>query len=154
MSSTKSNGGKNMGLIQGYDFPDELYYSKKHIWVKFDSDGVAILGLTDFARKNVDDVVLIELFLKEGSQIQCNKPFGALDSAKGTQILYSPLSGKIEKRNRKIMMDPSALTNAPYTLGWCIKLSPSSLEEELTSLMKGGSPELFEWFTNEIKKFK
>ncbi len=141
-----------MGLIQGYDFPDEFYYSKKHIWVKIDSEGVATVGLTDFASKNVDDIVLIELFLKEGSQIQCNKPFGAVDSAKGTNILYAPFSGKIEKINRKTIMDPLVLVNAPYTLGWSIKLKPSSLEEELACLMKGGTSDFFEWITKEIKR--
>jgi len=144
-----------MGLIQGYDFPNELYYSKKHIWVKVDSNESLTLGLTDFAIKNADEVVLIELFQKEGSQIQCDKPFGALDSAKGTNILYSPFSGTIEKRNRKVMMDALVVINAPYTIGWCIKLTPTnptSFEEELTSLMKGDTPEFIEWITNEIKR--
>jgi glycine cleavage system H protein len=144
-----------MGSLKGYNFPNELYYSDKHIWVKINSNEIVTLGLTDFAVKNVDDVVLIELFQKEGSQIQRNKPFGALDSAKGTNILYSPISGTIEKRNRKVMMDPLVLINAPYTIGWCIKLTPanpSSFEEELKSLMKGDTPEFIEWVTKEIKR--
>jgi glycine cleavage system H protein len=145
-----------MGLIQGYEFPEDLYYSKIHIWIRLDSDGTATLGLNDFANKSGDGIVLIELFLKEGSLIQFNKPFGALDSGKGTNILYSPLSGTIEKRNRKVMMDPLVLASAPYGIGWLVKItpSPSSLEEELAHLMKGDTPEFVEWIRSEIEKYK
>ncbi|MFX1466589.1 MAG: glycine cleavage system protein H [Promethearchaeota archaeon] len=144
-----------MSKISDYNFPEDLYYSQRHIWAKMEKDGMITLGLTDYARKNIEDIVVIELFLKEDSQIQSNQPFGAIDSSKGTNILYSPVSGKISKRNRKIMMDPLVVVRKPYTLGWLIKIEPSSsLEEELESLMKQGTPEFEKWLKTEIEKFK
>jgi glycine cleavage system H protein len=144
-----------MSKINVYKFPEDLYYSKRHIWVKVEKDGMITLGLTDFASKNVDDIVVIELFLKEGSQIQSNQPFGALDSSKGTNILYSPVSGEISKRNRKVMMDPLVIVKKPYTLGWLIKIMPSSsLEKELANLMKEGTHEFEKWLKTEIDKYK
>jgi glycine cleavage system H protein len=144
-----------MSKINVYKFPEDLYYSKRHIWVKVEKDGMITLGLTDFASKNVDDIVVIELFLKEGSQIQSNQPFGALDSSKGTNILYSPVSGEISKRNRKVMMDPLVIVKKPYTLGWLIKIMPSSsLEEELAYLMKESTTEFEKWLKTEIEKYK
>lgn len=147
--------GTPVSKINDYSFPADLCYSKRHIWVRVEKDGLVTLGLTDFASKNVDDIVLIELFLKEGSQIQSNQPFGALDSSKGTNILYSPVSGEIFKRNRKVMMDPLVIVKKPYTLGWLIKIMPSSsLKDELANLMKEGAPEFVEWLKNEIEKYK
>ena len=154
MSLREKLVGKNMGLIQGYDFPEDLYYSEKHIWVRINNDETVTLGLTDLARKHVNSIVLIELFLKEGSQIQCNKPFGAVDSAKGTNVLYTPISGKIETRNENVMVNPKIIENSPYTLGWCIKIIPSSLDEELTKLMKGDSPKFIKWVMEEIKRIE
>ncbi len=144
-----------MSKISDYKFPEDLYYSERHIWVKVEKDRMVTLGLTDFASKNVDDIVLIELFLKEGSKIQSNQPFGALDSSKGTNILYSPVSGELIKRNRKVMMDPLVIVKKPYTLGWLIKIMPSfSLNDELAYLMKEGEPEFVKWLKNEIEKYK
>ncbi len=138
-----------------YRFPADLYYSERHIWVRVEKDGSVTLGLTDFASKNVDDIVIIELFLKEGSTIQSNQPFGALDSSKGTNILYSPVSGEISKRNRKIMMDPLIIVKKPYTLGWLIKIMPSSsLEDDLAHLMREGTPNFIEFLKNEMEKYK
>ncbi|MFX1519615.1 MAG: glycine cleavage system protein H [Promethearchaeota archaeon] len=144
-----------MNKTSEYKFPEDLYYSERHIWAKMEKDGMITLGLTDFASKNIEDIVVIELFLKEGSQIRSNQPFGALDSSKGTNILYSPVSGEISKRNRKVMMDPLVIVRKPYTLGWLIKVVPSfSLEEELAHLMREGTPEFEKWIKTEIEKFK
>ena len=145
----------SMSKISDYKFPVDLYYSERHIWAKMEKDGMITLGLTDFASKNIEDIVVVELFLKEDSQIKSNQPFGALDSSKGTNILYSPVSGKISKRNRKVMMDPLVIVRKPYTLGWLIKVIPSSsLDEELTNLMKESTPEFEKWLKTEIEKFK
>ncbi len=145
----------SMSKISDYKFPEDLYYSKQHIWAKMEEDGIITIGLTDFASKSIEDIVVIELFLKEGSQIQSNQPFGALDSSKGTNILYAPVSGEISKRNRKVMMDPLVIVRKPYTLGWLIKVVPSSsLEEELANLMKEGTPDFEKWLKTEIEKYK
>jgi len=44
-----------MAVIEGYNFPDELYYHKEHAWVKVESDGTVRVGMNDFYQKSAGD---------------------------------------------------------------------------------------------------
>ena len=41
--------------------PENLKYSQEHEWVRMESDGVAVVGITEFAAESLGDVVFVEL---------------------------------------------------------------------------------------------
>lgn len=138
--------------IEGYVFPDDLYYSDQFLWVRIENDNLAIIGLNELAVKAVKEFALIEVFFPVGYEITAGKPIGASDSWKGSLTLYSPISGKIADVNQEVEFDPQIAVSEPYTSGWLIKVSPTNLLAEKKSLMKGGSPELVKWVKATIKK--
>jgi glycine cleavage system H protein len=138
--------------IEGYTFPDELYYSDQFLWVRIESDNLVIIGLNELAVKAVKEFALIEIFFPKGYKIAAGKPVGASDSWKGSLTLYNPLSGKIENVNQDVEYDPLLVIKDPYGAGWFYKVSPTNLLAEKEGLMKGGSPELVEWVKATIKK--
>jgi len=138
--------------IEGYIFPDDLYYSDQFLWVRIEVDNLAIIGLNELAVNAVKEFALIEIFFPAGYEITAGKPVGASDSWKGSLTLYSPISGKIVEVNQDVEYDPQLVIKDPYGAGWFFKVSPTNLLAEKEALMKGGSPELVKWVKTTIKK--
>ncbi|MFX1466384.1 MAG: glycine cleavage system protein H [Promethearchaeota archaeon] len=148
----KSHLGEIKMEIEGYMFPEDLYYSDQFLWVRIESDNLAIIGLNELAVKAVKEFALIEIFFPAGYEIVAGKPVGASDSWKGSLTLYSPISGKIVEVNQEVEYDPRLVITDPYGAGWFFKVSPTNLLAEKEALMKGGSPELVKWVKNTITK--
>jgi glycine cleavage system H protein len=144
--------GERKMEIEGYMFPDDLYYSDQFLWVRIENDNVAIIGLNELAVKAVKEFALIEIFFPAGYEITAGKPVGASDSWKGSLTLYSPISGKIMEVNPDVEYDPQLVIKDPYGAGWLFKVSPTKLLAEKKSLMKGGSPELVKWVKTTVTK--
>jgi glycine cleavage system H protein len=121
--------------IEGYVFPDDLYYSDQFIWCRVENAGLATIGLNELAVKAVKEFALIEIFFPVGYEITAGKPIGASDSWKGTLTLYSPISGKIVDVNHDVEHDPQSLMSEPYSSGWFIKVAPNNLVADLSKLM-------------------
>jgi glycine cleavage system H protein len=138
--------------IKGYVFPDDLYYSDQFLWIRIESDNLAIIGLNELAVKAVKEFALIEIFYPVGYEITAGKPIGASDSWKGSLTLYNPISGKIVEVNQDVEYDPQLVITDPYGAGWFFKISPINLLADKKALMKGGSPELVKWVKATIKK--
>jgi len=138
--------------IEGYVFPDHLYYSDQFLWVHIETDNLAIIGLNELAVKAVKEFALIEIFYPVGYEIDAGKPVGASDSWKGSLTLYSPISGKIMAVNQEVELDPQNVITDPYESGWLIKVFPTNLLAEKKLLMKGESSELVKWVKATIKK--
>ena len=138
--------------IEGYTFPDDLYYSDQFLWIRIVSDDLAIIGLNELAVKAVKEFALIEIFFPAGYEIAAGKPVGASDSWKGSLTLYAPISGKIVEVNHDVEFNPQLVITDPYGAGWFFKISPTNLLAEKKALMKGGSPELIKWVKATIKK--
>jgi len=101
-------------------YPEDLKYSQSHEWVKVDKD-IATVGITDFATKQLTDLVYVELPSLEG-KVTKGSSFGAVESVKAVSDLCSPLSGKIVKVNEKLSMQPEIINQDPYGEGWMIKV--------------------------------
>ncbi len=138
--------------IEGYAFPDDLYYSDQFLWVRIENDNLVIIGINELAVKAVKEFALIEIIFPVGYEITTGKPIGASDSWKGSLTLYSPISGKIADVNQEVEFNPQIVITDPYEAGWLIKVSPTNLVSEKDVLMKGGSPELVKWVKATIKK--
>ena len=136
--------------FEGYYFPDDIYYHKEHYWAKVDGNQVT-MGTSDFAQKLAGQIVYVEL-PSVGRSIEQGKPCGSMESGKWVGRIYAPVSGKVEASNQDLEETPELINESPYEKGWICKITPSNLQEELKTLMKGDS--LKEFIKLEIERVK
>jgi glycine cleavage system H protein len=116
-----------MVKVNDVEVPEGLYYSKDYEWVKIEDDKARI-GLTDFAQKQLREIVYAEL-PAEGDPIKQDEPYGTVESVKAVSDLIAPISGTIEKVNGEVQSSPDLLNKDPYNKGWLLIVSPSDTEE-------------------------
>jgi glycine cleavage system H protein len=105
-----------------------MRFTKEHEWVIISSEGLATVGISDFAQKQLGDIVSIEL-PKAGSVVKKMQPIGIIDSVKASSDIYSPLSGEIMHANEELDAHPEWINQSPYELGWIVKIKASAIEE-------------------------
>ena len=109
-------------------FPDDLLYSREHIWVRVDGD-LATIGLTDYAQEILGEVVSVEL-PEADSEVERDEPFGTIESsAKGIVELVSPVSGDVIHVNEDISDDTGIINSEPHDTGWLIIVEMNDIEE-------------------------
>jgi len=115
------------------NIPSNLKYTKDHEWVLIDGD-TATVGITDFAQKELGDIVYVEVETLDQS-LNKDAVFGTVEAVKTVSDLFLPLSGEIIEFNDALESDPEAVNADPYGKGWMvkIKISNSSEIEELLS---------------------
>ncbi len=136
--------------IEGYVFPDDIYYHKEHYWAKVEGN-VVTMGTSDFAQKLAGQIVYVEL-PAAGKTLEQGKPCGSMESGKWVGRIYAPLSGKVQSANQALEDTPELINESPYEKGWICKITPSNLQEELKTLMKGET--LKEFIKSEISRVK
>jgi glycine cleavage system H protein len=124
----------------------ELKFTKEHEWVEIKDDGLAIIGISDFAQEQLDDIVSIEL-PKAGSVFRRGQTIAIVDSVKASSDIYAPLSGEIIEVNEGLVEKPEMINQSPYDLGWIVNIKPSNMEE-FESLM---TKEQYDRYIGEIK---
>ena len=102
------------------NLPEELKYTKDHEWVKVDGD-VAYVGITDFAQKELGDIVYVEIET-EGERVEEGEVFGTVEAVKTVSDLFMPFSGKIVEFNSDLESEPELVNDDPYGKGWMIKI--------------------------------
>lgn len=110
----------------------ELLYSKDHEWVRVESDGVAVIGVTDFAAEQLGDVVYVDL-PEAGSDIAAGTEMGEIESTKSVSDLFSPIDGTVTEVNDAVVDTPELVNSSPFEEGWLIKASFDSLPDDLLS---------------------
>ena len=101
--------------------PSDLRYSEEHEWVRLGSDGVATVGITEFATDSLGDVVFLDLPELDAEVTQFEK-LGEIESVKAVSDLYSPLSGQVTERNEEAIDNPERVNESPYESGWLLKV--------------------------------
>ncbi len=101
-------------------YPKDLKYNQTHEWVKADKDIVTV-GITDFATKQLTDLVYIEL-PSIGEKVTKGSSFGVIESVKAVSDLCSPVSGEVVEVNEKLSKEPEIINQDPYGEGWMIKV--------------------------------
>ena len=96
-----------------------LLYTKTHEWVQRMDDGTAVIGITDHAQHETGDIVFVEV-PREGTDVSAGDEFGALESVKTVEPLYSPVSGKIIRSNKALEDSPETINTSPYDDGWIV----------------------------------
>ncbi len=108
--------------------PAELKYTKSHEWVK-EEDGIAVIGLTDYAQSALGDLVFINL-PEVGDDVTAGEAFSDVESVKAVSDVFSPVTGQVCAVNEELIDNPALINEAPYE-AWLIKVENISDTEEL-----------------------
>ncbi len=114
------------------DFPEELKYSKEHIWVRIEGSK-AVIGITDYAQDELGTITSVEL-PDVGDELEQQDSFGSIEARKTVAELYAPLSGTVLEVNEELDESPELVNEDPYDSGWIAVLAISD-PEELNLLM-------------------
>jgi glycine cleavage system H protein len=109
------------------NIPANLKYTKDHEWVSIDGD-VATVGITDFAQKELGDIVYVEVETLDQT-LDKDEVFGTVEAVKTVSDLFLPLSGEIIEFNDALESAPESVNSDPYGAGWMIKVKVSDLGE-------------------------
>ena len=113
------------------NYPVELQYSRDHEWLRME-DGVAVIGISDFAQSELGDVVFVNL-PKVGDDTTAGEPFGDVESVKAVSDLVCPVTGTVCAVNEELLDAPEKLNEDPYGT-WIIKVeNVTDTEEMLTA---------------------
>jgi glycine cleavage system H protein len=107
-------------------YPTELKYTKDHEWVRL-TGAEAQVGITDFAQRQLGDIVFMEL-PEVGRRVKQGEVFGTIESVKAVSELFSPLSGEVVAVNGDLGTHPEQVNKSPHD-AWMIKLKPSVGDE-------------------------
>ena len=107
-------------------------FAKTHEWACA-ADGVAAVGISDYAQKEISDIVFVEL-PKAGAQVEQGKPCAVIESVKAAADFYAPVSGEVVAVNDAIVDNPALVNQAPHGDGWFFKIKMTK-PAELAGLM-------------------
>jgi glycine cleavage system H protein len=109
------------------NFPENLRYTKDHEWIKLEGN-VATIGVTDFAQRELGDIVYVEIETK-GKTLSAETVFGTVEAVKTVSDLFLPVSGTITEINPALENQPELVNTDPYGEGWMIKMTVDSIED-------------------------
>lgn len=114
------------------NIPAELKYTKDHEWVKIEN-GVATIGVTDFAQQELGDIVFVEIETV-GESLNKEDVFGTVEAVKTVSDLFMPVSGEVLELNEELESSPEIVNSDPYGKGWMVKVKLSD-ESEANDLL-------------------
>ena len=117
-------------------YPEELRYAKTHEWLREQNDE-AVIGLTDYAQKELTDIVFVELPKVEAEVVQ-GEACGIVESVKSASDLYAPISGVVTQVNAKLASHPELVNQDPYGKGWLFQVRMRDTKETEWLLTAGG----------------
>lgn len=109
------------------DLPDELKYSKEHLWIRVEGDK-AVVGITDFAQEQLGTISAVEL-PQVGEELEQDDSFGSIEARKTVAELYAPVSGVVTEVNAEAGDSPEVINDDPYDSGWLLVLEMTDPEE-------------------------
>lgn len=127
--------------------PEDNRYAKSHEYAHAEGD-VAVVGITEYAQKELGDVVMVEL-PTVGTQIDANEEMGTIESVKAVSDLFAPVSGEVIEINEALTDKPDLVNTDSYGDGWLVKIRMSD-PSELDELM--GADEYEEYIEAESAK--
>lgn len=113
------------------NFPADLRYTKEHEWIKLTEGNVALVGITEFAQRELGDIVYVDVNTV-GEHVDADAVFGTVEAVKTVSDLYLPVAGKILEVNSALNDQPDLVNNDPYGQGWMVKVEvddTASLDE-------------------------
>ncbi len=109
------------------NIPENLRYSKDHEWILVEN-GVATLGITDFAQGSLGDVVYIDM-PRVGDKFGTHEAFGSVESVKAVSEIFTPVAGEISEVNEGLNDTPETVNTDPYGAGWMVRIKMDNAGE-------------------------
>ena len=126
--------------------PTDRRYSKEHEWVLIESEGHALVGITQYAQDQLGDVVYVDL-PDAGVTVEQFQKLGEIESVKAVSDLFSPLSGGVVEANKELENKPELVNEDPYSGGWMVRLAGVD-QAQLDNLL---SAEEYESYLSELE---
>jgi glycine cleavage system H protein len=121
------------------NFPENLRYTKDHEWVKLEGGKEAVIGITDFAQKELGDIVFVEI-PTVGKALAAESVFGTVEAVKTVSDLFLPVAGTIKEVNPALTDAPELVNSDPYGEGWIVKIElndPADLDKLMDAAAYG-----------------
>jgi len=109
------------------NFPENLLYTKDHEWVQAEGE-TAIIGITDYAQKELGDIVYIEVDTV-GESLAKEETFGTIEAVKTVSDMFMPVAGEIIEMNETLESQPDLVNKDPYGKGWIIRIKLSDASD-------------------------
>jgi glycine cleavage system H protein len=120
-------------------FPNNLRYTKEHEWVKQEEGNTFIVGITEFAQRELGDIVYVEVETI-GKTLEAGEVFGTVEAVKTVSDLFLPVSGTIQELNPELASAPDLVNTDPYGKGWMIRLTVKN-PADVTNLLDAAAYE-------------
>ena len=111
---------------------ENLYYTKSDEWLKVE-DGIATMGITDYAQDQLGDIVYLEK-VEKGKKLKQDEAITTIESVKAVSDVKAPIAGEVIEANTKVIEDASIINQDPYGEGWIAKIKIDD-KDELKNLM-------------------
>ncbi|KAB2880427.1 response regulator [bacterium] len=134
-----------------FSIPGGVFISKNHTWVSMNQEGIAKIGIDDFAKKLIGRVYAIEL-PNLGMNVKAGQPLFTIKQGNRSITFNSPVSGKVSQINTLLKDNLDALDITPYERNWVCALDTDNLDNEIKSMSIGKSAVAF--YQEDIQKFK
>jgi glycine cleavage system H protein len=110
----------------------KTYFTEDHEWIRVEN-GVATVGITDYAQEQLGDLVFVEL-PETGRKLAKGDTAVVVESVKAASDVYAPVDGEITEANEALSSDPALVNSAAGSEGWLWKMTLSD-ESQLEGLM-------------------
>ncbi len=134
-----------------FSIPGGVFISKNHTWVSMNQEGIAKVGIDDFAKKLVGKISSVEL-PNLGMNVKAGQPLFTIKQGNRTITFNSPVTGKVSQVNTLLKDNIDALDVTPYERNWVCALDAENLDNEIKEMHIGKSAVAF--FQEDIEKFK
>ena len=131
--------------MASYKLDQSVKYAKSHEWVRME-DGVAIVGISDYAQDALSDVVYVDL-PEVGESVTAGKQAATVESVKAAEDVNAPVSGEVIEVNSALEDTPEIVNERPYD-AWFFKVKPSNLNADLAALL---APADYDKFVEELE---
>ena len=107
--------------MSGHLYPDSILYTHEHVWLREEPNGIATVGITDFAQDQLGEIAFVDL-PAVGAAFSDGDEFGTVESIKSVNALYMPVSGAVLAVNEELSATPTQVNMEPYGCGWMLRI--------------------------------
>jgi len=139
-----------MTTVDQFEFPDDLYYDREHVWARVEGNVVTI-GMSQFGQGLAGEIIYVEV-PRVGRTVSKGEALMSMESGKWIGRIRSPVSGEIVEANEEIEWESALVNEDPYGQGWLARIEASDLSE-LGDTMKADSAEFGAFIAEERAKY-
>ena len=137
-----------MAIIDKFEVPEDLYYTRDHAWVRIEGERIRI-GITDFMQKMAGEITFIRL-PRAGKVLEPDKTLFTLQSGKWSGKVLVPAAGTVVDINKELAVVPKSMNDDPYGNGWVAVMEPANMADVASLLLTG--EQVVEFLKEEIRK--